>query len=298
MLNNRAGILFYHLLRNDWTWSLLSEREKQIILDANDYHNNKRPDYANPDLYQGGRSFDSSEDRTQSLRGRLLQEKLDAYQPATVLEIGPASGYLTRSIVYHESVKKYIAVDINGTFLEWLSLRLERVKETKPSFEYHVYQGDFKTLPLPRSEAVILLAAVHHIPDRLALFQRISKLLSPNGVVFAIEPSHYFPRIYGLIKKYIRTYHKPEHWRYRPNLSTHHYCTWEEYKKIEKKIPNLEIKSCCYYGLSFPIFTRKFISRLMQIWRGEELNPDLLICRQRSPLRFFSSMITVEFLRV
>src|SRR5690349_5929202 len=55
LLTNRLGVFLYIILRNDWSWSLLSERDRALVFRANQSHNTGREDYANPDLYGGVR---------------------------------------------------------------------------------------------------------------------------------------------------------------------------------------------------------------------------------------------------
>ena len=297
MLKNRFGIFLYLMLRNDIVWSLLSEEEKEIIHAANEVHNTERPDYANPDDYQSGRSFDSDEDRLVTTKGKILFDFLESNQPKTVIEIGPGSGFLTRMICEHPAVQHYVAADINQAFLSWLEPRLKKVLGSKPGFSYELVAGDFKEMDLPGSDAVILLAAAHHIPDRQVLFQHLGELLKEGGKVLAIDGSHYLPRMAQLFKKYFAEYHKPEHWQQEHNLSTHHFCTWEEYKSIAKRTASLEISRCCYYEFNFPIFSRKAVSRLWKHITGEELSPQSMSCRANNPLRFYSSQIAIEMQR-
>ena len=297
MLKNRVGFFFYLMLRNDISWSLLSSKEKEIIHAANEFHNNERPDYANPDDYQSGKSFDSDEDRLATTRGKILYDFLEQNQPQTVIELGPGSGFLTRMICEHPAVQHYIAVDINQAFLSWLDPRLAKVSEQKPGFNYDLVSGDFKSMDLPLCDAVILLAAVHHIPDRQVLFKYLGRLLKGGGKVLAMDGSHYLPRMAQLLKKYFAEYHKPAHWQQKHNLSTHHFCTWEEYKSIAKQTNSIQISRCCYYEFNFPIFSRKAISRIWKNVTGEELTPESISCRPKNPLRFFSSKIAIEMQR-
>jgi SAM-dependent methyltransferase len=289
MLNNRLGIFLYLLLPNRWSWSLLSDEEKGIIHAANDYHNTTRPDYANPDLYSGGSNFDSPEDRTATIRGRLLQAFLDREQPPAVLEIGPGSGFYTRSICYHTAVKHYVAIDINPAFLGWMKPRLERVTQAKPDFSFELFHGDFKTIDLPVCNAVVLISAVHHIPDRLALIQRLASLLPAGGSLFAVDPSHYIPRILKLLKNFCTQYHWPKFWRHHPNLSTHHFCTLEEYRWILNQVPLMSLESVYYF--SFPRGTGKIRNWCLKNWYAA--NPDGLdvVSQSDTILRYLSAEI-------
>ena len=243
-LNSPVGTFLYLMLRNDWSWALLTTEEKDFIVEANYQHNNERPDYAVPEDYQGGTSWDSSADRLANSKGQLLQEYLNRKKPASVLEVGPGSGYLTRLICEQDFVTRYVGIDINGEFLEFLRPRLEALKERKPGFTYELVETDFEELTTQPIEAVIMLAAVHHIPSRKQLFEWVNRQLVPGGSAFAHDASHYLPRWMKLLKKYIQTYRKPAYRSVQANFSTHHMCTIGEYEAIQRGIPDLSIENC------------------------------------------------------
>lgn len=96
MLNIRLGLLLYLLLPNDYSWGLLSDRAKERVLRANYFHNTHRPDYADPECYDSGRGFDVDDERGATPRGRIIQRFLQKYEPKTVLEVRPGSGFCTR----------------------------------------------------------------------------------------------------------------------------------------------------------------------------------------------------------
>ena len=100
MLSNSVGVAAYLLLRNDWSWGLLSDSEKVTILEANRSHNTERDDYSDPAQYglermEGGDNWDSKVSRVTSERGRLLYRILNTEMPSSVLEIGPSAGFLS-----------------------------------------------------------------------------------------------------------------------------------------------------------------------------------------------------------
>ncbi len=124
ILDSTWGIFRYLFYRNDRSWDLLSENEKDIIRKAIKNYNNIRPDYFSPEKYNAGLSFDSDENRLNSWRGQYIQNVLETEKPQKILEIGPGSGYYTRQIVESPSVQHYSGVDINEHFLTFLEPRL------------------------------------------------------------------------------------------------------------------------------------------------------------------------------
>lgn len=245
-------MFLYLLLQNRWSWALLSEGEKDIIHEANKSHNNFRNDYANPELYEAGKSWDSHDDRMGSYRGwgSSIKSFLDEFQPSSILEIGPGSGYFSKMICESEFVHSYYGIDINKAFLDYLKPRIQEIKKNKPGFSFKLFHGDFFRTNLPQVDAIIILSAVHHIPNRVDLFKVLSTFLKENGKVLCIEPTHYFPRVFRLMKKILSTYYKRSYWQVRNNLSTHHHCTISEFRNIASKV-NLRISKVWFYDFSW-----------------------------------------------
>ncbi len=242
MLDTALGIALYLLLRNDHSWARLSPDEKQIILCANQAHNTERPDYADPALYKDGKSFDSQDDRSATALGRVIQDFLEIRNPRSVVEFGPGSGYYTRQIVEYPSIRQYCAIDINDAFLNFVESRVKEIAKSK-DLAYRFLCADFMDISDVRGDAVILLSAVHHIPNRVELFQAIDRMLPPGGRVLAVDPSHYWPRIRVLLRKMRTGPHLTKAFRAdRSHLSTHHFCTLGEYRKICREIASLRIE--------------------------------------------------------
>lgn len=253
MLNNPLGVFSYLLLRNDWAWYLLSETEKEQILSANKTFNTERPDFANPEMYgknrkQEGENWDSFVYDKSDFGTQLIQDILDANAPCSVLEIGPGAGYYTRMICEYESVRFYTAVDICKPFLDYLAPRLDAIKKKKNSFCFELFAGNFTELSLQKKHnLIVLLSTVHHIPNRLELFKWLGELLTENGIILCIDPAHYLLRIRSLLKNCLfGRYLKKEFYLCRENLSTHHMCTVGEYKKIQKRLSNIQIERLSY----------------------------------------------------
>jgi ubiquinone/menaquinone biosynthesis C-methylase UbiE len=299
MLGSKLGMLKFLLMRNDKVWSRLSDTEKQIVLKNNDRHNNVRPDYADPLLYQRGRSYDvvsESPDIVQKKLASFLSEN----HPISVLEIGPGSGHLTRIIVSRESVRLYTGLDINNAFLEYLRPRLSIVKNTKAEFEFNLINADVNEVDFggQRFNAIVFLSSIHHIPDRVALFKKLQGILHPGGTIFIYEPAHYIPRILYLLGKFHRVYGKKEFWSNLKNYGTHHFCTLEEFESVMGGAYELEIQSAYFYRINFPFprLVKKAIVRLLSLFGISPL-PDgtYETPSRKSLLRFFSDRMIIVF---
>lgn len=275
MLNNPVGIAAYFLLRNDWGWKLLSDDEKAIIHQANQDHNVGRDDYKSPEEYgaerfEGGESWDNYTSENHGLRGETIAKVLEHNKPANVLEIGPGSGFYTRQIAASESVTNMTLLDIGAAFLNFLKPRLEILSEQKPDFKYGLIVKDAKDLDSAEHtyDMVFMSSAVHHIPDRVALFDNLARLVRPGGVILCFDPSHYLERIVRLLKRFRSSgFLTKSYYMKRTNLSTHHMCTYGEYKKICKSTGAFAIDDVSYV----PSIKLGTLAKVSQRWASTEI---------------------------
>lgn len=222
MLKSRLGVSLYRLLPNHWSWRLLSASERDAIIRNDLAHNTERPDYSDPSLYQGGQNFDADDDRLATARGRQIAAFLDRTQPRHVIEVGPGAGYYTRLIVSHPAVKEYTAVDLNPAFLEFLKPRLAALPVTA-----NFVHGTTASLTT-RADATLLISTVHHVPDRVALFQDLGRCLAAGGAVLAIDPAHYVWQWRKILRKSLIPGYLAN--LVRTGVSTHNMCSLSEYR--------------------------------------------------------------------
>ncbi len=249
----------YLLLRNDIGWKMLSEQERASIIKANMDCNVNRDDYANPEKYGaerliGGENWDNFQTWPDDVRSQALLKMLNDNRPARVLEIGPGAGFYTRGLCEHAAVKEYTAVDIGGAFLDFLRPRLETIKKRK-NFNYNLITGEITGVNIPEKfDLIVLLSTVHHIPNRIDLFKKLSDMLVDGGTIYCFDPSHYLPRIAGLLKKCVFNGYLKKECRLN-NISTHHMCSLGEYKHIIGAVGDLKIEKVFY---KFPERIRQF----------------------------------------
>ena len=240
LLSSRAGLLLYLTLPNHWVWRLLSAKERAQIKSGNRRHNVERKDYADPALYQGGVGFDSPPDPRREHHRLYLRAFLERVRPASILEIGPGSGYLTRTLVEHPAVRHYVAADLNSAFLEFLRPRLSALN--KPGFLFGLVHGIVDDVPVEPFDAIVLCSSVHHIPDRVELFQALSARLAPGGRIVAVDPTHYVGRVRKMLRKAAIPGYLTEKLREARagELSTHAMCTLADYRRV-MRLSGLEI---------------------------------------------------------
>ena len=230
------GYLVYHMLRNDWVWSRLSEEEKRFVEAHNTYWNNNAEGYKNPAAYQGqgGRSFFTADNRLSTWKGQRIEEFLLKYRPQRVLEIGPGSGYYSRQIIDKHFVAEYVASDINNAFLDYIESGIrQHPRGSSINFERATISRMDQIAPV---DAILVLSAMHHVPDRPTFVSELAKLLKPEGVMFFYEPTHSLLRILQLLLSFARHgWYRTGVVRLRNNYMTHHFCTIGETQRIAQQ---------------------------------------------------------------
>jgi SAM-dependent methyltransferase len=288
------GFFLYQILGNDLSWRLLNEENREWVHRANLFINTERPEYAQPGTKEGSLTIDDYEQAVTDIKGTLLMEYLEEYQPESVIEIGPGVGYLTGKIATFPSVKRYTGLDINPNFIEYLDPRLKKITKGKKEFSYQLIAGDFKQEQLPPSDSVIFLSAVHHIPDRVELFEKIAESMKTGGTMFSMEPTHYIPRKLLILRKFLRgTYGKEFRSTYR-SMGTHNFCTKEEYERVFRKVGGLSIEASKYIRFEFPPIVKPFLRAILHRL-GVRRSPErwFILEGKNHPLRFFSGRMSL-----
>jgi 2-polyprenyl-3-methyl-5-hydroxy-6-metoxy-1,4-benzoquinol methylase len=245
MLNNPLGVILYLILRNDHSWGILSDKDKCHVLSLNEQHNSFRDDYLSPeknqknwDSYSNDNNKDGKDISYSYLNNALLE-----YNPKSVLEVGPGAGYMSNMICNHGSVRRYDTIDINDTFSSYIKSSINNEFKDDSLLHDH-YVGNASIVSYNKTyDMIVMLNSVHHIPDRFVLFDNLINHLSENGIILAVDPSHYLKRILILSNKLLtKGYLKSSYYKSGNNLSTHHMCTLGEYKKIIKN-HNMQINN-------------------------------------------------------
>jgi SAM-dependent methyltransferase len=281
------------LLPNHIVWHrLLNDREREALIEANGSVNNERPDFTPAD-YQKGNSFESAAPREPHLDGKWIIRFLRDFNPTSVLECGPGSGFHTRSIVEHPSVRRYAGIDVNQSFITYLEGCLTPYVPEKID-DFKLFLGDVKEIKLDPVEAVIFSSSLHHIPDRDAVFKKLVELVRPGGLICCVEPTHYWPRFLHLWRKVRLPGYIHDKVKGVTPLSTHHFCTWQEFRRLELGqndcLRIIEVEYDGYRGALIPRILAK-IARLAGLgW------PVWL--RTSWPVRLFSSRMYIVYKRL
>lgn len=242
MLNHPFGIFLFYLLPNYMVWRMLSENERQSVLQTCHAHNNAH--YRRPEDYDAAHKRQT--DAGQTKEGKILFNILRSQAPSSVLEIGPGNGFYIRLILSQPALKRYLGIDIVRPFVEYIK---ENMLAGRPGLKAEVICGSFLEYPLEETfDLILFVSSLHHIPDREAYFKKCAALLNPGGRVVVIEPKHGLWRVIQLLKKYLKTYHKKTWWMNRGNLGTHHCLTLSEARVLARAS---SLKMTTFFSFSF-----------------------------------------------
>jgi protein-L-isoaspartate O-methyltransferase len=283
LLNSTLGVIIYLLMQNRHVWKLMDTKQQSTIKAVNQKVNIYREDYLNSEAYQNGMNWDRATIKNIDYRGWLkeLGNYLHANAPKALLEIGPGSGYYS-SYILNAGIEKYYGAEINPSFVEYLTPRINAYGQDH-NISVTLFCGEIKTLPNINVDSIIILSALHHIPDRLEMFMMLDEKLSRNGSVMAIEPTHYLPRVIVLVWRIFRLYHKKAFWADQTNLSTHHFLTKAEYESIASKL-NWRVD---YDAYRFPIRVARFL-KVLGVLRGSEDNNNFINSDSARRLKWLS----------
>ncbi|MBF0353714.1 MAG: class I SAM-dependent methyltransferase [Alphaproteobacteria bacterium] len=286
-------VALFLLLPNNLVWSwLLSKSQRLDLLEANKACNDERPDYR-PIAYQNGNSFESSAARNNHVDGKWVLRFLETFNPRSVLECGPGSGFHTRMIVEHPSVQNYAGIDVNHSFIDYLEDKLSSLPVDTLA-KYQLFLGDVKEIEIEPVDAVIFSASLHHMPDRTEIFATLLKIVKPGGNIFCVEPTHYFPRFLHVLRKVCLPGYLRDKVDGKTPLTTHHFCTWLEFKDVESffdgKLRIIDVDYDGYRGALIPRIIAKLARMIGLGW------PAWL--RTSFPIRLFSKRMSIVFSHV
>ena len=241
-LNSKIGYFFYLILQNRFVQRFISEDNKIKINEMNDKFNNIRADYNFKD-YQSGNNWGSFN------RGQDYRDWAKYFpvfdRNVRVLEIGPGSGYYSRFICENEKVEHYSFCELNLNFRKYLVDNLNKLKLIKKNFDFYAFNKDFlKEKSEYKFDYIFFLSSFHHIPNRADYFKKCFDSLNIGGKIIFIEPTHYFFRIFIILKKFFTIYRNFNKEQIIENCSTHAFCTYGEFKYISKNFRKV-------YGINY-----------------------------------------------
>ncbi|TDH64518.1 class I SAM-dependent methyltransferase [Dankookia rubra] len=161
------------------------------------------------------------------------------FPPGSVhLDLGAGEG----NLCYILAKRGYnsIAVELSATILHSATLYQESIRRSAPNNSHlNLWVADIYDLPLDDSSVdfVTIKEVLHHLENLDGLFQEISRVLKPNGVVYIWEP--FYPS-FGPLRWHLSTYVKPR----EIELGIHHiYHSYDDYNRLfDKWMSNFSIE--------------------------------------------------------
>jgi len=85
--------------------------------------------------------------------------------------------------LFEQSIESGVGVDVSSSMLT-------KAQQSFQTSQLSFVQGDATLLPLAADafDTVVMLGGIHHVPDRNALFQQVSRVLKPGGIFIFREP--------------------------------------------------------------------------------------------------------------
>lgn len=237
-MSTNIVFLLYILLPLRISQIFWTQKFKNSIASLNLEHNDTGRETYNPHQYKNAMNFQNKKKRTTRREGKLLQTFLEKHNPKRIMEIGPGSGFFTQQIFEHESVTKYVSLEVNKSFSDYLKKVTKKYK-----IERQFIQCDFKSLDLSSfdTDTIIAIECFHHLHDRQEFLNAALSEMPNLRRVFFYDPAHYLPRILRLLKKLPRYIlsgkaKNPSSW------STHHFLTIGEFLPLKRNFTSVEIQ--------------------------------------------------------
>lgn len=116
-----------------------------------------------------------------------------------ILEIGAGTGRFSYAIA--KKAKKVVAIDISSNMLS----KLKEKSENNSIYNIQTIKGDFLDIDFTEKfDYIFSFSSIEYIKDKEALFEKISKLLKPQGYIFITTAHNTFFRLFGRIGNYFR----------------------------------------------------------------------------------------------
>ena len=253
-------------------WKILDDSSKNLIRSSNIIENNTRNDFSGKELYganrkKGGMIWDNLNYKNISndIFINFLNSSIKK-TPLNVLEIGPGGGFYTRYIIENFEIVSYKAIEISSYFANALNSKFQSIGRN-----YTVIEGEalkeLKDIKNEKYDLIIFASTFHHLVDREDIFKELNRIIKESGLIIFKEPCHYLPRIFDLIRKFLKKNYLNKY-KFCKNdfIATHHYCTLWEFKSYIKNLPNLVIRDT-----EFKYGKNKFIRALLGRYVSSEI---------------------------
>ena len=128
---------------------------------------------------------------------------LDAagFIPQTVLEVACGTGHLTASLLYDGRIRRLVASDASGRFLEITRRKVASLATRDRLDLVRLADTDFDAIPAGVFDAIMMRSALHHFVDFKGVAATLVNKLRPGGGLLMLEPRADFHIAGSLILK-------------------------------------------------------------------------------------------------
>jgi SAM-dependent methyltransferase len=137
-----------------------------------------------------------------ALENQFILARIGDLRGKKVLDIGAGLG--ESSIYFALSGAQVTAVDLSPMMIEKI---IALGKQYGVEVEGRVSNGENLNVPSGQFDVIYLANTIHHLQNRTALFEQMSRALKPGGVFFSYDPLAYNPviNIYRRMATRVRT---------------------------------------------------------------------------------------------
>ncbi len=141
---------------------------------------------------------------------RLHRKWLEKKRGGTSLELGCFRGtYFTDELI--EASDRYFGIDLSAKAVEALNIKIQNLNLQNKA---RAVSGDFLTFNEDiKFDFIYAHGVLHHFENSEPLFEKISNLLSPDGVLILSEPSQ-VNRYFSLIRSLYRPFQSDNEWEW------------------------------------------------------------------------------------
>ena len=176
----------------DWLRKLPSERGIYVLSKDSPY-GHAEDDYDS----QYGHSEETAIDKT---IGTFVLNAA-GFIPQTVLEVACGTGLLTASLLYDGRIKRLVASDASGRFLEITKSKVAALPAHDRLDLVRLADTDFGAIPAGVFDAIMMRSALHHFVDFKGVAATLVSKLRPGGGLFMLEPRADFHIASSLVLK-------------------------------------------------------------------------------------------------
>lgn len=116
---------------------------------------------------------------------KLIIQKIGHHPPATILEIGCGTGYLTEELLGFYPDSRWIISDISPHMLKRTEQKLRQKNFSGTDIRFHLMDGETLTPPPPEKNFSLIISSlcIQWFTNRSTALENFVRILSPGGLI-------------------------------------------------------------------------------------------------------------------